>query len=89
MSFHNNDRTSWFTLLRKMDKQAGKMIENSYKQGLDIGPIVFWEHPQYNDMVRRGKLELLWYYLQETIETQSFTENHRNLQSKLWIYEVT
>ncbi|XP_063682437.1 uncharacterized protein LOC134817234 [Bolinopsis microptera] len=35
--------------IEKMDKQAGKMIENSYKQSLDIGPVVFWEHHQYND----------------------------------------
>ncbi|KAL5254996.1 hypothetical protein ACHWQZ_G014443 [Mnemiopsis leidyi] len=36
--------------IEKLDKQAGEMVERSFKEGLDIGPVVLWEHPRYNDL---------------------------------------
>ena len=45
------DLDDCYFVIRKMDRQAGGMVEYSYKRGLDFGPVVFWEHSQYNDKV--------------------------------------
>ena len=42
-----------------MDIEAGAMVERSYREGLDVGPVVFWEHPKYDGKVRGAASSIL------------------------------